>query len=92
MHTNESSIPELDGSFVLKCITLAETLHERSEDTKLYEVYLLCLGFLENIIGALTSDYKKVYDIFTRLARGKEDKHCQAFLTLLRKMWLLEEP
>lgn len=85
VHTNESSIPELDGSFVLKCITLAETLHERSEDTKLYEVYLLCLGFLENIIGALTSDYKKVYDIFTRLARGKEDKHCQAFLTLLRK-------
>ncbi|KAG5367029.1 hypothetical protein CJU89_1478 [Yarrowia sp. B02] len=83
--TNESSIPELDGSFVLKCISLAETLHSKSKDPKLYEVYLLCLGFLENIIGVLTTDYQKVYGIFTRLARGKEDKHCQAFLTLLRK-------
>ncbi|KAG5357036.1 hypothetical protein CKK34_6422 [Yarrowia sp. E02] len=85
VYTNESSIPELDGSFVLKCISLAETLHKQSGDPKLYEVYLLCLGFLENIIGALTSDYQKVYDIFTRLAQGKDDKHCQAFLTLLRK-------
>lgn len=85
VYTNESNIPELDRSFVLKCITLAETLHEQSADPKLYEVYLLCLGFLENIIGVLTIDYKRVYDIFTRLARTNEDKHCQAFLTLLRK-------
>lgn len=85
VYTNESSIPELDRSFVLKCIALAETLHEQSEDPKLYEVYLLCLGFLENIIGVLTTDYQKVYDIFSRLARSNKDKHCQAFLTLLRK-------
>lgn len=85
VHTNENSIPELDDSFVLKCISLGETLHKHSQDSKLSEVYLLCLGFLENIIGELTTDYKKVYDIFTQLARAKEDKHCQAFLTLLRK-------
>lgn len=84
--TNEETIPELNSAFVLKCVALAKTLFSHSSQPKLYEVYLLSLGFLANIIDSLTSDYRAVYDTFTQLDRGKsDDKHGKAFLVLLRK-------